>query len=407
MELATGQILIRDNFVNGLYANRTFVELVPGPVPRLVRKSTAKEWLTWAHRFELRCLTYKPGETGVTESGEWNTWRGWGCEPKKGDVKPWKDLLDYLFKGDKENRTWFERWCAYPLRHPGEKLYTSVLMWGEGQGTGKSLVGYTLGEIYGENASVIGQEHLHGSFNSWAVGKQFVMGEEISGNDKLETTDRLKAMITQKKVVVNEKFKPQYVIPDTLNYYFTSNHPAAFFLRNEERRNFIWEAPEVPLPGAFYKAYNTWLKAEGPAALFHYLTKLDLGDFSPTAPAPVTSAKIEMVERNKSDLALMIDDLLANPDEFLEKWGITADVLQPTQLLHLLSGELTTARVSLKGLGHLLRKRQRTISKPVSKRFYVIRNQPRWWHCSAKDLYEHWAAHFDPAWLAPSRKKSK
>jgi hypothetical protein len=50
----------------------------------------------------------------------------------------------------------------------------------------------------------------------------------------------------------------------------------------------------------------------------------------------------------------------------------------------------------MKTLGVLLRKRARTISKPVHARFYVLANPERWLAASERDLYEHWRSAFGP-----------
>ncbi len=396
VELATGMLMTRESFAGGVYANRTYAEVVPGTNPSVVRRSAPKEWLTWARRFELSRLVYRPGEGRLTDDGAYNAWRGWGIEPKRGNIRPWRDLLDHLFKEAPEARRWFEAWAAYPLKCPGTKLYSAVLLHGELTGTGKSLIGYTLAAIYGvDNASVIGQADLHGDFNSWAARKQFVMGEEISGSDKRAEADALKAMITRLTVTINEKYKPQYTIEDCVNYYLTSNHPDALFVEQFDRRLFIHEVALGPMPMDFYLAYDKWLRAEGGAAaiFYHLLHDVDISWFIPQAAALSTGAKTAMIDLSRSDAGALIDEVLRDPAYFLSKWGVAVDALQPTQLQHLLKDELTRP-VSLKILGMLLRRRLRVISKPVHKRLYIMRNVERWMAASERDLYAHWAAAF-------------
>src|ERR1044072_7309831 len=90
-----------------------------------------------------------------------NVWPGWGCEPKKGDITLWKKLLDHLFTdADKEDRIWFERWLAYPLQHPGTKMYSAAVMHGIYHGTGKSLIGFMMGKIYGRNFTEVSKDML-------------------------------------------------------------------------------------------------------------------------------------------------------------------------------------------------------------------------------------------------------
>lgn len=314
-------------FIDHAYSTRTyFEEVATGKSVTKVKKSAPKEWIAWPSRAEVPRITYAPGEERVTETREINIWPGWGVEPKKGDIKPWVDLLDYLFRGEPQSREWFERWCAWPLQHPGDKLYTSVLMWGLRHGTGKSVIGYTLGKIYGKNFTEIDDEILRQSHNEWAENKQFVMGDEISTGEKRTASDRMKTMITRQQLRLNPKYIPSYTVPDVINYYFTSNHPDAFFLEDDDRRFFIHEVKQAPKDEAFYRRYEDWMGPKavigpGISALFDHLLNLDMGDFRGTARAPMTQAKRMMLENSRSDLGSWVSALKEDPDTVLRAGG--------------------------------------------------------------------------------------
>ena len=217
--------------------------------------SAAAAWLKWPLRLEAMRLTYQPGEDRFTNN-EFNTWPGWGCDAKKGDVKPFKALLSHLFgTAEPAALEWFTRWCAYPLQYPGVKMFSSVVIHGIKHGTGKSLVGYTLAKIYGKNFTEINQMDLHNNFNEWAESKQFVMGDDVTGSNKRQDADFLKKMITQKELRINAKYTPSYVVPDCINYFFTSNHPDSFFLDDDDRRFFIHEVLATPREEEFYVEY--------------------------------------------------------------------------------------------------------------------------------------------------------
>jgi hypothetical protein len=238
------------------------------------RVSAAAAWLKWPLRREVHKLTYQPGaERFITNSPAlYNTWAGWGVEPQAGDHQPFLALLDHLFTGaEPEAKDWFLRWCAYPLKYPGSKLFSSAVLHGIRHGTGKSFVGYTLGKIYGENFTEINQADLHSGFNEWAESRQFVMGDDISGSNKRQDADLLKKLITQQRIRINAKYVPSYSVPDCINYLFTANHPDSFFLEDDDRRFFIHEVQVGPMDQAFYKEYELWLDTGGAAAVFDYL----------------------------------------------------------------------------------------------------------------------------------------
>lgn len=393
--LADGRKLSPKAFRDHAYANRHYLEettLRSGEVRR-VTKPLAPAWVSWPNRAELRRVTYAPGEPTITAEGDYNYWRGWGTAPKRGDLRLWDELLGYIFDSDAEARRWFERWAAYPVRFPGTKLYTTAVIWGARHGTGKSLVGYTLMALYGTaNAGEITDQHLGSAYNEWAENKQFIMGDDVtSGEHKRAVADRLKSMITQQYLRLNPKYIPSYTVPDCINYYFTSNHPDAFFLEDTDRRYFVFEAPDVPLPLEFYARYDRALNGPGrplaAALLDRFQRELDLGDFNPRAPALETRAKRSMILDVKSDLGAWVYSLRTDPEAVLRvgEVPVTGDLFTTSQLLALYDPD-GSKRVTPNGLGRELKRSgihhvnggdpvRLTTSK---QRLYAIRNAEKW-----------------------------
>lgn len=302
------------------------IQVMPTGTVKKIARPTAKDWLDWGGRRECPRVTYQPGSPRVTDAGDLNDWRGWGVEPVMGNTKPWHELMAYVFKdADEGSQEWFERWLAYPLQNPGAKLLSACVMWGVEQGTGKSLIGDTMGKIYGkDNTAVIDSTALENPRNEWAVNKQFVIGEEITGGDKRGVADRIKNLVTQPRIRVDIKYIKSYWLEDTLNYYFTSNHPDAFYLEGGDRRLFIHELNGPKMPLEWYQKFIHWRDHEnGAAALFHYLLRIPMGDFSPAAPPPVTGAKRRMVAIGRSDLGEWVATLLTAPDAVLRHGEIT------------------------------------------------------------------------------------
>lgn len=313
-------------FVDHAFSTRVYYEQTQnaeGGV-RVQEKSAPKEWLKWNYRSTVRHITYMPGSERIVDGTKLNCWAGWGLQPamtsSPSTMRLWHELMNWLFRDvDAKNKRWFEQWLAYPLQKPGCKLYSAAVLWGIHHGTGKSLVGYTMFRIYGDNATEIGDKDLYSAHNEWAENKQFVMADEITGGDKRATADRMKSMITQKLIRINPKYVPSYTVPDCINYYFTSNHPDAFFLEDDDRRFFVHEVRGLPRDDVFYKQYMKWLDQDGgAAALFHYLLHLDVSDFNPSAHAPVTQSKKDMIDAGRSDLGSWVQRVKADPDKVLK-----------------------------------------------------------------------------------------
>lgn len=358
--------------------------------------SAAAAWLRWPLRTEVTKLTYQPGATRFLTNGHpmFNIWPGWGVEATEGDVEPFLRLVDHIFTGSEpEAKEWFLKWCAYPLQHPGVKLFSSVVLHGIRHGTGKSLLGYTLARIYGKNFTEISQMDLHGAFNEWAEGKQFVMGDDVTGSNKRQDADFLKKLITQRELRVNGKYVPTYTVPDCINYFFTANHPDSFFLEDDDRRFFIHEVRVGPLDEEFYVEYDLWLDTGGSAAVFQYLLDLDLGDFNPAAPAFKTAAKERMIANVQSDLAGWVRSLMATPDHVLRVGEVVVDkdLFNSKELLQFYDPTGKTGTTA-NGLGRELARagfHQICYGKPIrladgsQARYYALRNVDYWLHEAA------------------------
>jgi hypothetical protein len=358
----------------------------------LKKVPAAPMWIKWPLRRTVNKVTYSPGEDRVTKGNDYNQWPGWGVEPKKGDVQPFIDLVNFIFKDmEPESKEWFLDWCAYPIQNPGTKMFSCVVVWGVEEGTGKSLLGYTLGEIYGANFKEITDDDLDGDYTSWAENKQFVMGDEITGNDNRKYANKLKRLITQRSVTINVKFIPQYTVPDCINYFFTSNHADAFFMSDKDRRMFICEVVGPGLSDKFYDRYDRWLWHDGgPAALMHWLLARKISkSFSPNARPPATEAKKRMIKAGKGELSAWISDLLEYPDQFLRigKMRHTRDMFTSAELLSIYKNAYPDTRVTAVGIGKQLSNAgviQADGGRPLRApdgsqgRYYIIRNRAKW-----------------------------
>jgi hypothetical protein len=271
------------------------------------KEKLAKLWLEWPKRRQVERIAYEPGKPRFFDDCI-NRWRGMGVEPIPGDVQPWRELLEKLIP-DPAVRTWFEKWGAYPLQHLGTKLKNTAILWSTLQGTGKSTVTATLSRIYGPNATAINESDLHKPFNEWALDKQFVSANEMTGGDKRNVADFMKELIAgHEHLRINQKFLPEISIRNSINFLFTSNHPNSLYLEPSDRRYCVIEVPNVAPDRKFFDNYYAWLDNGGPAHLYHHLLKLPLEGFHPHVEPPMTESKAEMIEISKSDLDRWLEE---------------------------------------------------------------------------------------------------
>jgi len=299
-----------DTKKGGLYTRRRFEDSHPhdflptvSPTGRSVTTTKAKYW--WEDPSK-RCayeLVLEPNEPEITKGGNLNRFKGWGVEPQRGNTEVWQTLLKIVFQNRKDQIAWFEKWCAFPIQHPGAKLHSTVFIFG-GQGVGKTAIGRILLDIYGKSGRLIGDREVFGGFNGWVGETLFALGDDLAFDERKKSRAILKMLVDSESLEVNEKYVPSYSIDNRCNFYFTANSPGALPLdpSGTNRRFMVIEAPmhrTVP-PEWYTKTLDSW-RAEGGSAYVHdRLRKLELGDFHAYADAPRSDAKDLVVETGRS-----------------------------------------------------------------------------------------------------------
>ncbi|WP_312548160.1 DUF5906 domain-containing protein [Massilia sp.] len=261
------------------------------------------KWQEHAQRktIEARNLVFDPTQTADPVSHV-NIFLGWPLQAKHNAelIKPILALLASLC--DAEDRAaecveWILRWLAYPLQHPGAKMQTALLMFGEKQGTGKSLFFQdVMLPIYGDYGTVASQHQLDSSFTAWRSRKLFVLFEEVlSRDDKYSHNGTLKYMITGKSMSINQKNLPERDERNHMNSVFLSNEPQPIPIELEDRRFMVIEVRRKQDP-AFYAAVQQAIAQGGIEAFYDFLLNLPLDDFNEHTKPPMTLAKERVIE---------------------------------------------------------------------------------------------------------------
>ena len=403
-DLRNERIVSSEIFLEG-EGNVRALKVEAGPRgQRRTRVKVAREWMDWPARRSYDGVTYTPGQprimNGVPGRYRINTWRGLAVEPLAGDVGPWDALLDLLFRdAEPSDREWFVRWCACPLQRLGIKMANAAGIWSREQGQGKSLIGVTLGAIYGpHNYISIDERQFESEFNFWANGRQLVMVDDLTSHESRANADRFKKLITQQEIVINLKFTPQYVLPDTVNYYMTSNRPDAFYIEKEDRRFFVHEVTARRAPQRFYDEYHAWLRGGGPRALLAHLLALPMGDFNPYVAPPLTRAKQAMIVAARSDAETWVAELAEAPETKLKLGDapLARDLWTTRELMALYleekHGNEPGINVLAKVLGahfKMVRGGGQVKINGRPERLWAVRNADRWLAATTEEIAAH------------------
>jgi ABC-type oligopeptide transport system ATPase subunit len=278
-------------------------------------------------------------------------------------------------------------------------MASGVLVWGTVHGSGKTIVGHTLMRLYGKYSTEVKDIDLDSGDYSYAEDKQFVLVDDITGQDNRKLKQRLKTMITQQEIRIDIKFVPKYTTPDCINNYFTGNDPDAFYMDDGDRRFFIHEVTSGKMPEALRHVYKVWKNSEeGMQALMHYLMHLDLTGFDPDAEAYATTAKSNMIGITKGDLALWCFELKEDPDRKLKMAG---DLFTSRELLAFYDpvgiGKVTingmARELARAGFRHAGLNGNIAITEYGNVRLFAIKNPQHWAKQPAKKVVEHYEAH--------------
>lgn len=317
------------------FANEAFRYLKVG------KAYVAKEWMEWPERRTVADLVYSPGQERFTQ-GNLNTWFPSSLVAKESNVTPFTDYLTQMFASDPQHKDWFIASIAYPLQHPGAKLSTASLWWSMQQGNGKSTFGWIMRQLYGlHNSADVDANSIGANFNTWAENIQFASIDEMRAMISNARADDLKSLVTRPMMTINSKYRTPYETRDTINYFFSSNHPNALHLDPADRRFFVHDV-SAGCSQTFMSSFIQWLREpDSLAGILYYLLHIDLsapiigGDpfspepapFRPGAPAPRTQSRMQMIEASRDDVDVWLDD-------FIECMEDNAPTLWTTQELY-------------------------------------------------------------------------
>jgi len=232
------------------------------------------------------------------------------------EYKPWYVLdvevrmgthIAYL-SGSYEQASLLIDWIAHQVQNPGVKIPFCPVIIGF-PGSGKGYIRALLRTILGEpNIGVVNPDGIESKYNSWATDKLVVAMEElnIKGNNRVETLNKLKPLITNEYVMINEYGEKIRKVKNVTNFFGLSNYSDALPLQGNDRRYWIIKSKyetskelqdviQEDLRAYFDRLYNDL--EHGTEILLRYFRDHDISEkFKTTKRAPMTHAKRHMIE---------------------------------------------------------------------------------------------------------------
>jgi hypothetical protein len=175
-----------------------------------------------------------------------NTWKPFdmervtGYEPKPDSLKIIRKHILILCGNDSTVATYFEAWIAQMIQYPAVKSVCPVLISKEGAGKGTLM--RLLEKMLGNSKvfeTATPSRDIWGDFNGRMASTFLVNLNELSKRETTESEGRIKALITDPRLTINNKGVNQYDINSYHRFIISTNKEEPINSSKDDRRNFI------------------------------------------------------------------------------------------------------------------------------------------------------------------------
>lgn len=249
--------------------------------------SIAEYWLNHPARKQYDSTVFFPGRP-QEECGRYlNLWNGWQVEPVKGDCSAYLGFVaEYICSGDDELYDYLMNWLAHMLQRPMEIAETSITLRG-GQGLGKNTFIEPIMRIIGLDHAieVSNGNHVTGKFNAHLENVLLLFNNEASWGGDRAAAGSLKALVTDKRGLVERKGKDAKPSQNFKRLITASNNLWPTAVELEDRRNVIIDVNPNKAPPELFAILRAMcenkLNPSLKALFFYLLHERDLSGWHP------------------------------------------------------------------------------------------------------------------------------
>lgn len=296
---------------------------------------------------------------------------------------------------------------AFMIQFPGERIPHATIVYGEKQGTGKTLITYDLlrGLLGDWNVTKVSQQELESNFSDYWTHTWALCMEEIAmefARDARKLYEFLKDPLTSPVLRVHPKGRAGYSIHNSMSVFGTSNSPKPIALPHGDRRYDTIPATSDRLPRDLARDMKQILGSpDGCAQLRDIFLSRDVSKFDPFADPPDTAAKQAMACANEDpleqELREMADDRVG---PFDRDFGTAEEIRTALATRVRRLGETSPERLGA-ALKRVLaaEKIKRRLGAPNPHWYWVWRNQTAWARAPESALLDHRTKGFPPVGL--------
>ena len=209
-------------------------------------------------------------------------------------------------------------YLCFIVQNPGRKIRWSPLLQGA-PGCGKTLLAMLLKAVLGPtNVRLTDADQLFRNYNGWAEGAQVVAFEEVRvvGHNRHQVMNRLKPVITNDEITIEEKYIKASQAPNITNYILLTNYQDALALTPDDRRYFVLfaryqtEEQVAELGKDYFRKLFGAIDHSAPQLRHWMLSRTICDEFDPNGHAPRTIYRSEMVGAASTPIAVAIREAL-------------------------------------------------------------------------------------------------
>mgnify|MGYP000992381517 CR=1 FL=1 len=306
------------------------------------------------------------------------------------------DHVGYLLPDERE-RAVLLGYLAHLVQHPGEKITYAICLVG-GQGGGKTYIADVMGRVLGSpNVRVTNGHRLKDAkFNRHMAAKVLLAMEEVSMDDKSKSYEALKAMVSNDRDEFEGKFLPTETLPTPRGVLALTNHTHALFLAEDDRRFFVVGCSGPHPDGAsYYQRLYAQVGSPGFISGVHAALKdMDLSGFNSKYPPFVTKLKAEMISYSRSEIDVLVSEMLESErapfDRELWTWDELREAIREESRDPSLTNKRMRKALACHGVVVDPQGRQCPVGGARSKLF--MRNPDRYTNLTAAELGRRYSA---------------
>jgi hypothetical protein len=293
----------------------------------------------WRHpkRRQFAGLVFAPLRPRIIKvSGEhelFNTYLGWGVEPKQGD---WslirRHIREVLADGDPKTEDYIVRWTAWNIQHPDKMPLVALVLIGF-KGRGKGTFARVLERIFGDHSlQISSQRHIVGNFNAHLEDLILLISDEAYWAGHKADAGTLQRMITEPTLTIERKGYDVRNVKNHIRLLMLAEPGWSVPAGQDERRYAVYDVRAEVGNEDYFNALYREIEGDGPAAMLYDLQRIDLGSWHPRQVYKTGALRRQQdMNLGLSEewlLTLLVDGCLPSPP--VGKWWMSS----PTNLIN-------------------------------------------------------------------------